>query len=151
MIITRTFSKLYGLAGLRVGWAYGPKKIMQHLEKIKPPFNINTPALFASNACIDDKNWIKKEIKHVNKWKKIFFRVFKELEIETNETSANFLLINFDRKKISSNSVFKALLKSGILLRRMNIYNIKNSLRVTIGNTSENKKFISKIKKLCNV
>ena len=58
---------------------------------------------------------------------------------------------NFDRKKISSDSVFKALLNSGILLRRMSIYNIKNSLRVTIGNTIENKKFISKIKKLCDV
>ena len=151
VIVTRTFSKLYGLASLRVGWAYGPKNIMQNLEKIKPPFNINTPAIFASCASIKDKKWIYKEIKHINKWKKIFFKVFKELEIETNDTNANFFLLNFNRKKISSNSAFKALLNSGILLRRMNIYNIKNSLRVTIGNTIENKKFISKIKKLCDV
>ena len=151
VIITRTFSKLYGLASLRVGWAYGPKNIIHNLEKIRPPFNINTPAIFASTASIKDKKWAKKEIKHIDKWKKIFFKVFKDLKIETNETSANFFLLNFNRKKITSDNAFKALLNSGILLRRMNIYNIKNSLRVTIGNTIENKKFISKIKKLCNV
>ncbi len=151
VVVTRTFSKLYGLASLRVGWAYGPKKIIDCLEKIKPPFNVNTAALYASRACINDINWIKREVKHVHKWRKIFFNFFKSLNIETNKTDANFLLINFDKKKTSSISIFKELLKSGILVRKMDIYNINNSLRVTIGNNLENKMFISKMKKIHNV
>ena len=73
------------------------------------------------------------------------------MKIETNEGSANFLLINFNRVKINSIKVFKELAKSGILLRSMNNYKINNSLRVTIGKTNENKKFILKLKKILNV
>ena len=151
VFVTRTFSKAYGLAGLRVGWGYASKEIINNINKIKPPFNVSKPALSAAAASINDKVWLKKELKHVRKWSKIFFKIFKEINIETNETTGNFLLMNFDRVKTSSNIVFKALIKSGILVRKMNNYKIKNSLRVTIGNASENKKFISVLKRLFNV
>jgi len=148
VLITRTFSKIYGLAGLRVGWGYSSKDIINSLNKVKPPFNVSRPALFAATASIKDKNWLKKEIKHVAKWRKIFYKVFQELKIDTNETHANFFLLKFDDVKLSSNFIFKALLKSGILVRKMDIYGIKNSLRVTIGTSKENKKFIKAIKRL---
>ena len=76
---------------------------------------------------------------------------FEEMKIETNEGVANFLLINFDKLKVNSSKVFKELAKSGILVRKMNIYGIKNSLRITIGNSYENKKFITIIGKILNV
>jgi len=148
VLVTRTFSKIYGLAGLRVGWGYASRDIVKDLNKIKPPFNVNRPALYAATSSIRDKSWLKKEIKHIRKWRKIFFRVFKELKIATNETNGNFFLLKFDNVKLSSKFVFKALINSGILLRKMDIYGIKNSLRVTIGTSKENKKFISAIKKL---
>ena len=151
VVVTRTFSKIYGLAGLRIGWGYSSKKIIDSLNKIKPPFNVNMPALFAASASLKDKHWLKKEINHVNKWRKILFKEFRKMKIETNEGSANFLLINFNRVKINSIKVFKELAKSGILLRSMNNYKINNSLRVTIGKTNENKKFILKLKKILNV
>ena len=151
VLITRTFSKIYGLAGLRVGWGYASKEIISILNQIKPPFNINRPALFAASAAVKDSNWLKKEIKHINKWSKIFFNTFKKMKIETNESKVNFLLVNFDRVNISSNKVFQKLAKSGILVRKMDIYGIKNSLRITIGKSEENKKLIISLKKILNV
>jgi len=148
VIVTRTFSKIYGLAGLRIGWGYGPKNLINALYKIKPPFNVNRAGLFAAAASIQDNKWLNREIKHVNKWIKIFYSTFKNLGIETNISYANFLLIKFDKVKKNSKKIFIKLAKSGVLVRKMNVYNIKNSLRVTIGNNSENRKFINIIKKI---
>ena len=148
VIITRTFSKIYGLAGLRIGWAYGPKNLIYALNKVKPPFNINRPALFAAVESIADVKWLNKEIKHVNKWVKIFYDNFKNLGIETNFSHGNFLLVNFNKIKGNAKKIFLRLAKSGILVRKMDVYKIKNSLRITIGNNLENRKFINILRKI---
>ena len=148
VIVTRTFSKIYGLAGLRVGYGYGPKNLIYALNQIKPPFNINRAALFAAAEAIRDVKWLNKEIKHINKWSNIFYKNFKNLGIETNPSYGNFLLVNFNKIKRSSKKIFLKLAKNGILVRKMDVYKIKNSLRVTIGNNLENKKFIKIIKKI---
>ena len=135
VVITRTFSKIFGLAGLRVGWAYSSKEIIKSLEKIRPPFAINSPGLAAAATALSD----------------ILFKNFKKMKIDTNKGNANFLLINFDKAKISSKKVFRNLAKSGILIRNMDAYKIKNSLRVTIGTASENKEFILKLRRIINV
>jgi len=121
------------------------------LYEIKPPFNVNRPALFAATVAIKDTVWLNKEIQHVRKWSKKFDDTFKKLNINTNRTSVNFALINFDRVKKTSKQVFYALAKAGILLRQMDVYSIKNSLRVTIGNSKENLKLIIELKKILNV
>jgi histidinol-phosphate aminotransferase len=151
VIVTRTFSKIYGLAGLRVGWGYGSKEIINSLNLIKPPFNINSPALSAAEAAIKDNAWLNKEIKHVNKWNNKFYEEFKKLNIDTNKSFTNFLLINFNKIKKNSNKIFKLLANAGILVRKMNSYGIKNSLRVTIGKSNENKALMLKLKKAINV
>ena len=151
VIMTRTFSKIYGLAGLRIGWGYSSKNIINALNKIKPPFNVGRPALFAASAAVQDSVWLNKEIKHVNKWNKIFFNEFEKMRINTNKTYANFVLLNFDNVRIDSKKVFSLLANSGILVRRMDPYGIKNSLRVTIGKNYENKKFISKMRDIFDV
>ena len=151
VVMTRTFSKIYGLAGLRVGWGYGSKEIIDTLNKIKPPFNVNKAALFAASAAVKDSTWLNKEIKHVNNWNKKMFNEFKKMKIETNKSFSNFLLVNFDKVKINSSRVFKLLAKAGILVRKMDVYGIKNSLRITIGKSEENRKLISKMKKILNV
>ena len=151
VLVTRTFSKIYGLAGLRVGWGHASKEIIESLNKIKPPFNIGAPGLAAASSAVLHSSWLKKEIKHVNKWRDIMYEIFKDMKIETNKGAANFLLINFDRLKISSLRVFKSLAKSGILVRRMDIYGIKHSLRITIGKSDENKKVINKLKDIIDV
>ena len=148
VIITRTFSKIYGLAGLRIGWGYGPKNLIYALNKVKPPFNINRAALFAAAESIRDVKWLNKEIKHVNKWTKIFYNNFKKLGIETNLSYGNFLLVNFDKSRVNAKKIFFTLAKRGILVRKMDVYKIKNSLRITIGNNFENKKFIKILRKI---
>ena len=148
VIVTRTFSKIYGLAGLRVGYGYGPKNLIYALNQIKPPFNINRAALFAAAEAIRDVKWLNKEIKHINKWSNIFYKNFKDLGIETNPSYGNFLLVNFNKIKRSSKKIFLKLAKNGILVRKMDVYKIRNSLRITIGNNLENKKFIKIIKKI---
>ena len=151
VVVTRTFSKIYGLAGLRVGWGHGSKEIINSLNQFKPPFNINSPALSAAEAAIKDNAWLNKEIKHIKKWNGKFYKEFKKLNIETNKSFTNFLLINFDKVKKNSSTIFKLLAGAGILVRKMNNYGIKNSLRVTIGKNDENKRLILKLKKVINI
>ena len=151
VVVTRTFSKIYGLAGLRVGWGYGSKEIIDVLNKVKPPFNVNKAALFSASAAVKDSAWLNKEIKHVNSWNKKMFNEFKKMNIETNRRYSNFLLVNFNKVEKSSSNVFKLLAKAGILVRKMDVYGIKNSLRISIGKSEENRKLISKLKKILNV
>ena len=151
VIVTRTFSKIYGLAGLRIGWGYGPKKLIKKLYEIKPPFNVSRPALFAATQAVLDTKWLNKAIEHNNFWAEKIFDVIDEIGIATNRTNVNFFLLNFDFVNQSANKVFNKLANSGILVRQMDVYGIKNSLRVTIGNSKENKKFISVLRKIFNV
>ena len=151
VLVTRTFSKIYGLAGLRIGWGYGSKDIIKKLYEIKPPFNVSRPALFAATQAVQDTKWLNKAINHNNFWAEKIFETLDEIGIATNKTNVNFFLLNFDFVDQSANQVFNKLANSGILVRQMDVYNIKNSLRVTIGNSKENKKFISVLRKIFNV
>jgi len=151
VIVTRTFSKIYGLAGLRIGWGYGPKKLIKKLYEIKPPFNVSRPALFAATQAVLDTKWLNKAIEHNNFWAEKIFNVIDEIGIATNRTNVNFFLLNFNYVNQSAAKVFNKLANSGILVRQMDVYGIKNSLRVTIGNSKENKKFISVLRKIFNV
>ena len=147
VIILRTFSKIYGLASLRIGWGYGSKKIIDAMYQIKPPFNVNKMAQLAAIESLKDKNFIRHSIKHNNFWAKKIHFFLKDFGIKTNKVSANFFLLNFDNCRFSANYVLKKLQSKGIILRSTKDgYNIKNKLRLTIGSTKENLKFIKVIK-----
>ena len=148
VIVLRTFSKIYGLASLRIGWGYGPKKIIDAMNKIKPPFNTNVVAQLAASAALDDKSFIKKSLKHNLFWANKIKKLLNNFDISTNEVTANFLLLNFNKCKYSANYVKKILEKKGIILRDMNSYKIKNALRLTIGNNSENRLFLKSINRI---
>tara|TARA_B110001450_G_scaffold54341_1_gene50766 strand:- start:2065 stop:3147 length:1083 start_codon:yes stop_codon:yes gene_type:complete len=149
VITIRTFSKIYGLASLRVGWGYASKKIINAMNIIKPPFNVNQLAQIAATEALKDKNFIKKSVTHnissANKIKKFL----ENYNIFSNKVTANFLLLNFDKCKFSANYVFKMLqLKKIILRSTADGYKIKNKLRLTIGSNEENKIFIKAIKNI---
>jgi histidinol-phosphate aminotransferase len=151
VVIIRTFSKIYGLASLRVGWGYASKKIINAMNIIKPPFNVNQLAQIAATEALKDRNFINQSVRHniieANKIKNIL----EKLSIFSNEVTANFLLLNFDKCNFSANYVFKKLQSKGIILRSIKDgYNIKNKLRLTIGSRSENANFISTIKLILN-
>jgi len=148
VLITRTFSKIYGLAGLRVGWGYSSKEIIDAMYQIKPPFNVNRAALAAGVEAINDDDWTKRAIEHNTLWAKKIFIVLEKNKIEVNKPTANFFLINFDKKKISSNEVFEKLANKRLILRKMTQYKIPNSLRLTIGNEEANEHFIKTIENI---
>ena len=151
VVVIRTFSKIYGLASLRVGWGYGPKKIINAMNIIRPPFNVNQLAQITATEALKDRNFINQSVKHnimeANKIKSILEKLY----IFSNEVTANFLLLNFDKCKFSASYVFKKLQSKGIILRSTEYgYNIKNKLRLTIGSKKENMKFITAIKSIFN-
>ena len=148
VFILRTFSKIYGLAALRIGWGYGDKKIIQALNFIKPPFNVNEVAQLCAIEALKDNKFISKSVKHNLYWSKKIKKSLEEFDIYTNKISANFLLLNFNHCKLSAISIEKKLERQGIILREMDTYGIDNHLRLTIGNSVENKLFLKEIKKI---
>jgi len=148
VIVLRTFSKIYGLASLRIGWGYGPKKIVDAMNRIKPPFNVNTVAQLAAIAALNDKSFIKKSYKHNFFWANKLKKILNNFNIVTNEITANFLLLNFNKCKYSANYVQTKLENNGIILRGMQSYKIKNALRLTIGSTTGNNKLIKILNKI---
>jgi len=151
VVIIRTFSKIYGLASLRVGWGHASKKIINAMNIIKSPFNVNQLAQNAAKEALKDRKFINRSVKHniieANKVKNIL----EKLNISSNEVTANFLLLNFDKCKFSANYVFKKLQSRGIILRSTKEgYNIENKLRLTIGSSKENAIFLSTIKLILN-
>ena len=149
VFILRTFSKIFGLSSLRVGWGYGPKNIIDGLNKIKPPFNVNEVAQKAAVESLNDTKFINRSIKHnliqANKLKKFL----KNYDIQTNEVSANFLLLNFSKSKTKAKFLYEKLKSKGIILRQTEEgYKMKNMLRLTIGTKNENFKFIKAVESI---
>ena len=142
VIVCRTFSKIYGIANLRLGWGYSSKEIVKSLNLIRPPFNISGVTQAAGVASLSNQKWLNKNIKHNIKWSKIFYKKLSEKKFIINKPCANFFLLNCNNLKLNSDEVFNIFLKYNILLRKMTSYRIKNSLRVSIGNDKENKKFL---------
>jgi histidinol-phosphate aminotransferase len=148
VLITRTFSKIYGLAGLRLGWGYSSKKIINAMYEVKPPFNINRAAQAAGVEAIKDTKWVNRAIDYNKEWSKKIYSVLQDCKISTNKPTANFFLLNFDKTAISSNTAFKRLSKKRLILRQMKQYKIYNSLRLTIGNKRANQHFIKSIRSI---
>ena len=148
VLVTRTFSKIYGLAGLRLGWGYCSEEIIDAMYQIKPPFNVNRAALAAGGEAIKDNEWTKRAIEHNTFWAKKIFSILNECKIYTNEPTANFFLMNFDKIKISAKKAFEKLGRKRIILRDMKEYKIRNALRFTIGDKEANEYFIKSIREI---
>ena len=146
VFILRTFSKIYGLAALRVGWGYGDKKIIKELYKIKPPFNVNKIAQICAKESLTDRKFLQKSVNHNIFWCKRIKKEFEKYNISTNDIGPNFFLLNFSKCKLSAEKVEKKLENYGIILREMKSYGIKNCLRLTIGSKRENLFLLSKMK-----
>ena len=150
VFILRTFSKIYGLASLRIGWGYGHKKIIDALYNIKPPFNVNKLAQLCAIESLKDKKFVKRSIRHNLIWNKKIKNEMNQHNIFSNKISANFLLLNFKKCKLSANFIRKKLENKSILLREMKTYGINNCLRLTIGNSRENKIFLKAMRSIFN-
>ena len=151
VFILRTFSKIYGLASLRVGWGYGSKKIIDALNIIKPPFNVNEVAQLAAIESLKDKKFLSQSIKHNLIYATKIKNFLKKYQIYSNEVSANFLLLDFSKCKFKAKYFYKKLKEKGIILRSTEEgYKIKNMLRLTIGSKIENINFMKSVKNIFN-
>ena len=151
VFILRTFSKIYGLSSLRVGWGYGTKKIIDALNAIKPPFNVNEVAQKAAVESLKDVKFISRSVKHNIFYAKKLKFFLQKYGITSNDVSANFLLLNFAKCKFKAKNFNKKLKNKGIILRSTEEgYKIKNMLRLSIGSVNDNLKFMSAVKSIFN-
>ena len=151
VFVLRTFSKMFGLASLRVGWGHGSKKIVDALNVIKPPFNVNGIAQLAAIESLKDKTFINKSVKHNLFYSRKIKKFLETYNIYSNSVSANFLLLNFEKCKYSAKFLYDKLKNKGIILRSTEDgYYIKNKLRLTIGSKSENLAFMNAVKNILN-
>ncbi|MDR2771939.1 MAG: histidinol-phosphate transaminase [Elusimicrobiota bacterium] len=148
LIILRTFSKIYGLAGLRVGYGFAHKDIVDYIERIRPPFNVNSLAQAAAVASLSDSAQIKKGQSLIRKEKEFLEKELKKLAMDYVKSAANFILIK--SSPLKGKDLFVALLKKGVIVRAMDEYELPDWIRLTIGLHDENKMFIDKIKEVLN-
>jgi histidinol-phosphate aminotransferase len=138
-VMTRTFSKIYGLAALRLGWAYCPAAIADVLNRSRGPFNINAPAIAAGVAALEDSAHIEAAVAHNDKWLPWVTREIEKLGLKVTPSIANFVLIHFPTGKGRDAAAADEALKArGIILRRVAAYGLPNALRMTIGTEEDN-------------
>ena len=142
-VMTRTFSKVYGLAALRIGWCYAPAAIADVLNRIRGPFNVSAPAIAAAVAAIGDAAHMEKAVAHNEKWLSWLTQEMEALGLTVTPSVGNFLLIHFpDKDGVRASDADVALTRNRILLRRVEAYGFPCALRMSVGTEEENRKTI---------
>ena len=138
VLITRTFSKAYSLAGLRLGWGYASKSLINMIKKLRPPFNLPPGAIAAGIAALNDESHLKKVVSHNSNIKSWFIDELNNLGFKAYNTQANFVFVIIpDSKNQNANLINDFLLSKGIAVRYLLSYGLKNALRITLGTKEE--------------
>lgn len=145
VIVLRTFSKLYGLAGIRVGYGVMSTELAGVVQRVRQPFNVNSLAQAAAVAALDDEAYLKKTRTIIKEGLNFLYSALDEMGITYFRTQANFFLIDTER---SADEIFEELLKEGVIIRSMSSYGYENFIRVTVGLPEENERFIKAFKKV---
>ena len=147
IIVTRTFSKIYGLASLRLGWCYAHTDIIKLMNKVRGPFNVNQIAQLAGVEALKDKKYEKNAINHNKFWLKKMNSELSRLPVNVYDSRANFLLINVGK---SVKKLNQYLLSKSIIVRLMDKYNLPDCIRLSIGKSTENRKVLKAMKEFYN-
>jgi len=144
IVVLRTFSKIYGLAGLRVGYGMAKPEIIKYLAITKLPFNINRLATIGALAALEDSEHFEKSLINNHQGKKYFYKALSSLgnKISYVETEANFIMIDVKR---NADDVFLALMREGVIIRPLTSFGLPQAIRVTIGTQAQNEKFIESL------
>lgn len=137
-VVLRTFSKTYGLAGLRVGYGVTHPEIIDYLDRIRQPFNVNSLGQVAAIAALDDREYLARSLKNNTTGLSYLFGELKAMNYECVPTQANFFLVKVGDGK----GVYDALLKKGVIVRPMQGYGLGEYIRITVGLPEENRRFI---------
>lgn len=138
VVMMRTFSKIFGLASLRLGWSYSSAYVADVLNRARGPFNVSGSAQHAGIAAINDEDFIKKSKEHNHKWLKFLQDEFDKIGIKHYPSVANFILMDFGSPE-NCQKVNHYLMDNGVILREMSSYKLPSCLRMTIGTEEENK------------
>ena len=139
-VMTRTFSKIHGLAALRLGWAYCPAPVADALNRIRGPFNVSAPAIAAGIAALEDRAHVETSVAHNERWLPWLTAELGELGLAVTPSVANFVLVHFPRENGRNAEAANAALQArGIIVRRMGGYGLPGALRITIGTEAENR------------
>ena len=144
VVMTRTFSKIYGLAALRVGWCYAPHEIIDALNRIRGPFNMNSAAIAAGAAAIRDKAFIEAAVDFNETWLNWLTKELTAIGLKITPSVGNFILIHFpDEQGKSAAEADRFLSERGLILRSVGAYGFPNALRMTIGLEQSNRAVIT--------
>ncbi len=144
VVMTRTLSKVYGLAGLRVGWAYCPEGIADVLNRTRGPFNVNIPAQYAGAAAIRDRVFMEAAVDHNTKWLAFLTAEIAQLGFQVTQSVGNFVLVHFGQdagKTAKDADAF--LMARGIIVRGVGNYGLPDALRISVGTEEANRHVIA--------
>lgn len=145
LVVTRTYSKAYGLAGLRVGYAVSSAAIADVLNRVRQPFNVNTIALAAAEAALEDADHVRRSVEVNRSGMRQLTAAFDALSIEHIPSAGNFIAARMPRP---GSEIFQALLREGIIVRPVAEYGMPDFIRVTVGLEHENARFIEALEKV---
>jgi histidinol-phosphate aminotransferase len=147
VIITRTFSKIYGLAGLRIGYGIAKPATIEMMNRVRQPFNCNLIAQAAGRAALNDTDHVRRSLQLNAVGKVYLYEALQQIGLEYVETEGNFILVQLGR---SGQEVSDALMGKGVIVRPMAAYGFPNAVRVTIGKPDENERFIAALQEVLN-
>jgi histidinol-phosphate aminotransferase len=133
VVMIRTFSKIHGLAALRLGWAYCPPAVADVLQRIRGPFNVSEPALAAGTAAVGDLDHVTRSRDHNRRWRDWFSTRARRMGLQVFASEGNFLLLRFPDPRRPAGEALAALKARGILLRGVGAYGLPDCVRITIG------------------
>jgi histidinol-phosphate aminotransferase len=145
VVMTRTFSKIHGLAALRLGWVYAPAHVVDVLNRVRGPFNVTLPAIDAGIASITDTGFMDQALAHNTKWLGWLTDEVRKLNLEVTPSVGNFILVHFNNIKTAP-MADAFLQENGIVVRRMDGYGLPQALRMSIGTEEANHKLVSTLK-----
>ncbi len=146
VVMTRTFSKVHGLGGARIGWLYGPAHVVDALNRVRGPFNVNAMAIAAGAAAIRDQAHVQSSVEHNERWLSWVSQALRELGLRVTPSVGNFILIHFpDDERHSAARADDYLARRGYVLRRVAAYGFPNALRMTIGTEEANRGVVASL------
>ena len=138
VVMTRTFSKIHGLAALRLGWMYGPANVVDAVNRVRGPFNVNGPAIAAGIAAIRDTAHVESAREYNSRWLGWITDELGKLGLKVTPSVANFVLIHFPDEK-TAHDVNAFLMKRGVILRQVGAYKLPSALRMSVGTEDANR------------
>jgi histidinol-phosphate aminotransferase len=147
LFVLRTFSKLYGLAGLRIGYGFASEEVIDYMNRVRQPFNANTLAQVAATAALGDSEFVSRTLKVISEGLIYLYKSLDDMDLEYVPTHTNFFLIKVPG---GGKEVYERMLRRGVIVRSMDSYGLEDYIRINVGLPRENERFVKTLKAVLN-